>query len=132
MIDFTTVATGRAPGDPCDQRFVVDAQLDHVVQWLACRFQQLTKRCGLRQCAREPVKDETTVVGRVFEFFADEADHYLVGDQIAAGHDIGNHIAHLGPAVFGFAQHVAGRELNHVTCLYQVTRLCTFTRSGWS
>ena len=132
MIDFATVAAGRPTRDTRNQRLIIYAQLDHVIQWLACRFQQLTKRSGLRQRARETVKDETAVVSGVFQLFADQADHDLVGHQITARHDIGNHVAHLCPAVFGFAQHVTSGKLHHIACLNQMTRLCTFTRSGWS
>ena len=69
------------------------------------------ERLGLRHRAREAVEHEAVLVR---EALPDEADHEVVGHQIAALEDRAARAPELRPVGDGFAQDVAGRDVRDV------------------
>ncbi len=87
---------------------------------------------GLRLSARITIEDRADIGAHVGQLGVDHGRDDLVRDEIARIHDRLGALADIGPLRDGGPQHVTGGKLYHIACLNQMTRLCTFTRSGWS
>jgi len=73
--------------------------LEHVVEGLR-----------LRHRAREAVENEAVLGVRLADAVGDDLHHHVVGDQLAARHDVARLEADRRPGLHGRPQHVAGRE----------------------
>jgi len=104
---------------------VGDLEQDHRVERLADLVEHRVECLGLRHRAREAVEHEAVLVG---EALADEVDHELVRDEVAALEDR----AHLSPELRsvrdGGAQDVAGGDVRDAVRLGDPLRLCSFPR----
>ena len=75
------------------------------------------ERLGLRDRAREAVEDEALPGVRLLDALGDDADHDVVGDELARLHDGLGLEADRRAGRDGRAQHVAGRELRDAVAL---------------
>ena len=83
MIAGAAIGAGEAAGDPLDQRFLVDHQLDHMVERAAALAEQDLERLGLVPGARIAVEDRA-LLGAAVEPLADQRRDDRVADQLAA------------------------------------------------
>ena len=115
----------RARLEPRRRDLVGHAQQDHRVERLADLVEHRVERLGLRERAREPVEDERVLVGQPL---ADEVDHEVVGDEVAALEDRANLAAELGAVRDRGAQDVAGRDVRRVVRARDPLRLRALPR----
>ena len=64
--------------------------------------------------ARKPIENKAVRCVRLCESLADDAEHDVVGDEIARVHDALGLLAEARAGGHGFAQHIAGRNLGNV------------------
>src|SRR6056297_4357093 len=112
--------------DTLHKGFVIDLHLYDRVEGLAVPGQKIAERVGLGQRAGKSVEDDA-VAGVALEFFLDQADDDLVGDQLAGIHDRRDLVAHFRPRRARLPKHVACRELDHPASLDQNARLRPLT-----
>ena len=87
---------------------------------------------GLRNRARETVKQEAVLAIVSRQAFFHKADDDVVTHEFALVHDNLGGFAELGSGFHGSAQHVAGGNLRNTELLFNKSRLGSFSRSGWS
>src|SRR5262249_48748694 len=102
---------GDALLDALEQALLVHLELDHGIEREALLLEQAVERVGLRHRAREAVKDEALARIGLVDPVGHDADHDLVGHQLAAGHDLLGAPADRRAGIDRGAQHVAGRKL---------------------
>ena len=122
----SALSSARAPpvslgavGDARDQRLGVGSDLDHGVELQALLRQHRAQRIGLRHGAREAVEDEAVLAVGLVDALGDDAVDDLVGNQVAAIHDLLGREAHRRPGGDRRAQDIAGRELRNTELLDQ-------------
>jgi hypothetical protein len=117
VIDLAAIAAGEAPGDPRDQRLVIDLHLDHRIQRLPQPRQQRASASACASVRGKPSKMKPPDAPG--QLFLDQPDHDLVGDQLAAVHHLGHARPISVPLMSRRAQHVAGGKLHHAALLDQ-------------
>src|SRR5690606_9071473 len=123
---------GAPAGKALDQAVQVDVHQDGGVQRLAEADQHLVQGLRLRDVAREAVHDEAVLRVRALEALADDAEHDLVGDQLAG---VKRGLGLPAQARAGgqrLAQQVAGGNLRYVVFLDQLLGLRPLARTGRS
>src|SRR5690606_28531264 len=123
---------GAPAGKALDQAVQVDVHQDGGVQRLAEADQHLVQGLRLRDVAREAVHDEAVLRVRALEALADDAEHDLVGDQLAGVHRGLGLPAQRRAGGQRLAQQVAGGNLRYVVFLDQLLGLSPLARTGRS
>ena len=89
----------------------------------------LAQRVGLADGAREAVEQEA-VVALLLDLVQDHRDHELVGDEVAADHELLGLLAELGLVLAVLAQQVAGADVRQPEVLAQARGLGALTGPG--
>jgi len=120
---FSKVSAARkSAGDPVDQRFLVDDELDDVIDLAAAVGEPDFQRGGLVAGAREAVEDRARAARRV-EPLADQRRDDGVTDEFTRFHHRLGLEAGRRPLGHRLAEHVAGRQLDHAARVDQALRL---------
>ena len=128
----TLPQSGQRPttGQAHHQRLFVDLHQHDRVDRLAEVGQQLVERTRLRDVARIAVEDEALRGVRAAEPLADQAEHDVVGHQLAGVHRRLGALAEFGAARDGVAQQVAGRNLGDALLVTQALGLSALAGAG--
>ncbi len=121
---------GAAAGKTLDQAVEIDVHENRGVHRLAEAHQHLVQRLGLRNVAREAVHDETVLRIRLLQALADDAEHDLVGDQLARVHRGLGLLAQLGAGSQRLAEQVARGNLGDAVLFDQLLGLRPLARTG--
>src|SRR5438552_1995501 len=116
----------RAPEHPLDCDLAWHAQLEDDGDRFADLAQHVVERLCLGERAREAVQDEA-VLAR--EALADQADHQVVGDELARVVDRLDTLSELGLARHRLAQDVAGGDVGKAVLGLDPLGLCPLPRA---
>ena len=117
------------PARPHPPHQLLVGHLDLDADHRAARRGNLIQRAGLRRGARKPVEHEPGDRIRTRQPLADDPDHQVVADQLAAFHH-GLHLpAEFRPAVHRLAENVARRDLGNPELACETFRLRALPRS---
>src|SRR5690606_24520247 len=94
--------------------------------------QEAPQSVGLGNRAREPIENKALLRIGLLEALAHQADHDLVGHQLARAHVALRLPAERGALGASGAQHVAGGDLRHTQALSQDRRLGAFAAGRWA
>ena len=122
MIAGPALGAGKAPGDPVDQRLLVDREFDHQVELSVAIGEQQVERLGLVLRAWKSVEDRALVVGMV-EPLTDQGRDDRVADQFTRSHHGLGFQSDRGPRRDCVAKHVASGQMNHSALGFEPLRL---------
>jgi hypothetical protein len=121
-VDIEHLAALRArapPGQPLEQRLRIDVHQHDGVDRLAELGEQLVEGAGLGHVARIAVEDEALRGVGPADPLADQAEHDLVGNELAGIHRGLGALAELGAAGHRITQQVAGGHLGDALVIAQ-------------
>ena len=106
------VVVGPAAGQQAiDQLRLGHIECQHQIERHAALGQHAVERFGLGDGPRKTIEQAAASAVLFRKAITDDADHDLIGHELAGVHVAGRFAAELGAGLVGFAQHLAGREM---------------------
>ena len=106
----TVVVGPAAVQQAIDQLRLLDLECQHQIERHPAFCQHAVEGFGLGDGSRKAIEQAAASTVLFPKAISNDADHDLVGHQLAGVHVAGRFVAELGAGILGFAEHLAGRE----------------------